>query len=40
MHFAFVSHYTLPMVGGLILAGLLAAIMSTGASFVTLGAAS
>lgn len=37
---AFVTHYTPPIVAGLVLSGLLAAIMSTGSAFVTLGAAS
>lgn len=36
----FVSEFTPPVIGGLVLAGLLAAIMSTGSAFVTLGAAS
>src|SRR5699024_8139068 len=36
----FVSEFTPPVIGGLVLAGLLAAIMSTGSGFVTLGAAS
>lgn len=34
----FITHFTSPVVGGLVIAGLLAAIMSTGSSFVTLGA--
>lgn len=37
---AFVTHFTPPLVAGLVLSGLLAAIMSTGSAFVTLGAAS
>lgn len=36
----FVANFTPSIIGGLILAGLLAAIMSTGSGFVTLGAAS
>lgn len=36
----FITHFTSPIIGGLVIAGLLAAIMSTGSSFVTLGAAS
>ncbi|HLR69174.1 sodium:solute symporter family transporter [Virgibacillus alimentarius] len=36
----FVTHFTPSVIGGLVLAGLLAAIMSTGSGFVTLGAAS
>lgn len=36
----FITHFTSPMIGGLVIAGLLAAIMSTGSSFVTLGASS
>ncbi|MFS0644415.1 sodium:solute symporter family transporter [Siminovitchia sp. 179-K 8D1 HS] len=36
----FVTHFTSPIVAGLVLSGLLAAIMSTGSAFVTLGAAS
>lgn len=34
----FITEFTSPFVGGLVIAGLLAAIMSTGSSFVTLGA--
>ena len=34
----FITHFTSPIIGGLVIAGLLAAIMSTGSSFVTLGA--
>lgn len=37
---AFVIHFTPPIIAGLVLSGLLAAIMSTGSAFVTLGAAS
>lgn len=37
---AFVTHFTPPIIAGLVLSGLLAAIMSTGSAFVTLGAAS
>ena len=37
---AFVTHFTPPVLAGLVLSGLLAAIMSTGSAFVTLGAAS
>lgn len=36
----FLTMFTPPVVAGLVIAGLLAAIMSTGSSFVTLGAAS
>jgi sodium/proline symporter len=36
----FITHFTSPIIGGLVIAGLLAAIMSTGSSFVTLGASS
>lgn len=34
----FITEFTSPFIGGLVIAGLLAAIMSTGSSFVTLGA--
>ncbi|MEK3937341.1 hypothetical protein MKY41_18780 [Sporosarcina sp. FSL W7-1349] len=34
----FITEFTSPVIGGLVIAGLLAAIMSTGSSFVTLGA--
>ncbi|BCJ86112.1 sodium:solute symporter family transporter [Effusibacillus dendaii] len=37
---AFLTEFTPPVIAGLVIAGLLAAIMSTGSSFVTLGAAS
>lgn len=36
----FLTNFTPPVIAGLVIAGLLAAIMSTGSSFVTLGAAS
>lgn len=37
---AYLTEFTPPVVAGLVIAGLLAAIMSTGSSFLTLGAAS
>lgn len=37
---AYLTQFTPPIVAGLVIAGLLAAIMSTGSSFLTLGAAS